>query len=220
MTQTNLSDRYIRQKDIVPAERLGTCKATVIGVGAIGRQVALQLAAIGVPSLQLVDFDTVEVENLSPQGYLEEDLGKPKVEATADLCRRLNGGIQVELAPQRFGRSMKVGNVVFVCVDSIVTRKLIYEALKDRVSLLVDTRMSAEVVRILAVADAKGRQHYPTTLFGAEEAQGGACTAKSTIYTANIAAGLAVGEFTKYIRSLPVDIDLSLNILTSEMTCA
>jgi sulfur carrier protein ThiS adenylyltransferase len=110
--------------------------------------------------------------------------------------------------------------VVFLCVDSIVTRKLIYEALKDRLSLLVDTRMSAEVVRILAVEDAKGRQHYPTTLFGAEEDQGGACTARSTIYTSNIAAGVAVGQFTKYLRGLPVDADLSLNILTSEMTCA
>jgi sulfur carrier protein ThiS adenylyltransferase len=215
----DLQNRYIRQKDLVPAERLETCKATVIGVGAIGRQVALQLAAIGVPSLQLIDFDSVEIENLSPQGYLEEDLGRPKVEATADLCRRVNSTVVMDLVPKRFGRSMKVGNVVFLCVDSIVTRKLIYEALKDRVSFLADTRMSAEVVRILAVVDAKGRQHYPTTLFGAEEAQGGACTAKSTIYTASIAAGLAVGEFTKYLRGLPVDLDLSLNILTAEMSC-
>lgn len=215
----NLQDRYIRQRDIVPAERLDTCKATVVGVGAIGRQVALQLTAIGVPSLQLIDFNTVEIENLAPQGYLEEDLGRPKVEATADVCHRLNSTIQIDLVPYRFGRSMKVGNVVFLCVDSIVTRKLIYDALKDRLSLLVDTRMSAEVVRILTVVDAMGRQHYPTTLFGAEEAQGGACTAKSTIYTANIAAGLAVGQFTRYLRGLPVDVDLSLNILTSEMTC-
>jgi sulfur carrier protein ThiS adenylyltransferase len=41
----------------------------VIGVGAIGRQVALQLAALGVPDLSLYDPDTVAVENLAPQGY-------------------------------------------------------------------------------------------------------------------------------------------------------
>ncbi len=40
--------RYSRQQDIVPSERLAGCKATVIGVGAIGRQVALQLTAMGV----------------------------------------------------------------------------------------------------------------------------------------------------------------------------
>jgi len=38
-------------------ERLHTCKATVIGVGAIGRQVALQLTSIGIRWLQIVDFD-------------------------------------------------------------------------------------------------------------------------------------------------------------------
>jgi sulfur carrier protein ThiS adenylyltransferase len=69
-------ERYSRQKDIVPSERIAACKATVIGVGAIGRQVALQLTAMGIPWLQLVDFDLVETSNLASQGYLEEDLGK------------------------------------------------------------------------------------------------------------------------------------------------
>ena len=55
------NERYSRQQDIVPHERLATCKATVIGVGAIGRQVALQLTAMGIPWLQLIDFDHVEV---------------------------------------------------------------------------------------------------------------------------------------------------------------
>ena len=43
-------ERYSRQKDVVPADRLAGCKATVIGVGAIGRQVALQLSAMGISS--------------------------------------------------------------------------------------------------------------------------------------------------------------------------
>ena len=75
-------ERYSRQQDIVPPERIARCKATVIGVGAIGRHVALQLAAVGVPWLQLVDFDVIETSNLASQGYLETDLGRLKVEAT------------------------------------------------------------------------------------------------------------------------------------------
>ena len=70
------NDRYSRQRDIIPPERLAACRATVIGVGAIGRQVALQLAAMGVPWLQLVDFDVVEPSNLASQGFLEKDLGR------------------------------------------------------------------------------------------------------------------------------------------------
>ena len=42
-------DRDIRQRGLVPPERLAACHAVVIGVGAIGRQVALQLAAVGMP---------------------------------------------------------------------------------------------------------------------------------------------------------------------------
>jgi len=54
----------------VPSERLAQLLVTVIGVGAIGRQVALQLAAIGVRQLQLVDFDRVDNTNITTQGYL------------------------------------------------------------------------------------------------------------------------------------------------------
>ncbi|MFO1045220.1 MAG: hypothetical protein U0941_25875 [Planctomycetaceae bacterium] len=35
-----MSDRFARQQDLVPADRLQALTATVIGVGAIGRQVA------------------------------------------------------------------------------------------------------------------------------------------------------------------------------------
>ncbi len=42
------SNRFARQEDLVPRDRLADIRATVIGVGAIGRNVALQLAAIGV----------------------------------------------------------------------------------------------------------------------------------------------------------------------------
>jgi len=56
---TTIQDRYVRQKELVPPDKLLDIKATVVGVGAIGRQVSLQLSAIGVPELQLIDFDQV-----------------------------------------------------------------------------------------------------------------------------------------------------------------
>ena len=214
---TNIVDRDLRQRDLVPPERLKQCQVTVVGVGAIGRQVALQLAAIGVPHMQLVDPDTVEAANLASQGYLEVDLGRAKVQATADLCRQMHSGIAIEQYPERFRRSMEVGDVVFCCVDSIATRKLIWEAVRDRTRLFVDGRMSAEVIRVLAAGDHASRQHYPTTLFAQAEAFQGACTAKSTIYTANIAAGMMVGQFARWLRALPVDPDLMLNLLSSEL---
>ena len=211
-------ERYSRQKDIVPPERIAQCRATVIGVGAIGRQVALQMAAIGIPWLQLVDFDVVEESNLASQGYLEEDLGKLKVEATAELCRRINSGLEVRVVPERFRRSMDVGNTVLCCVDRIDVRKLIWQAIGSQVSFWADGRMTAEVLRILTACDFESRKHYPETLFSAEEAHAGPCTAKTTIYCANIAAGLMVAQFTKYLRQLPIDADIQLNLLASELS--
>ena len=211
-------ERYSRQKDIVPAERIAACKATVIGVGAIGRQVALQLTAIGIPWLQLVDFDVVEESNLASQGYLEEDLGELKVEATAELCGKINSSAEIQVLPRRFRRSVEVGNVVFCCVDSIQVRQLIWGAVGEEVLFFCDGRMSAEVLRILTACDSDSRYHYPKTLFAAEEAYAGSCTAKTTIYCANIAAGLMVSQFTRFLRCLPIDPDLQFNLLSSELS--
>jgi len=74
--------RFARQAELVPLDRLADSSATVIGVGAIGRQVALQLAAMGMPTLQLIDFDEVELTNVTSQGYWQTDIGLSKVEAT------------------------------------------------------------------------------------------------------------------------------------------
>jgi sulfur carrier protein ThiS adenylyltransferase len=214
------NERYSRQRDLVPPERLAACKATVIGVGAIGRQVALQLTAMGIPWLQLVDFDSVEESNLASQGYLQDDLGRPKVEATADLCHQVNHMLEVHSLNTRFRRSMEIGSVIFCCVDAIDTRRLIWEAVKDKVDFWADGRMSAEVLRVLVAYDPVSRKHYPTTLFAAEEAFAGSCTAKTTIYCANIAAGLMLAQFAKWLRRLPIDPDLSLNLLACEISCS
>jgi len=212
-----MDERFSRQADIVPRERIMDCKATVIGIGAIGRQVAIQLTAIGVQHLQLIDFDNVEISNLATQGYLQKDLERPKVDVTAQLCREMNNDLNVELMLERFKRSTSVGNCVFVCVDSIVTRKHIWDSVKDRVNFLCDGRMSAEVLRVVTACDEKSRQYYPQTLFTAEQAQAGPCTAKTTIYCANIAAGFMLAQFTKYLRLLPVDPDIQVNLLASEI---
>jgi len=202
----------------VPAERIAGCTATVIGVGAIGRQVALQLTAMGIPHLQLIDFDLVETSHLASQGYLEQDLGRLKVEATASLCGQSNSRIETIPMAERFRRRMEIGNAIFCCVDKIDVRRLIWEAVKNTASFYVDGRMSAEVLRVLTARDSPSWHHYPTTLFRTEEAFIGPCTAKTTIYCANIAAGLMVAQFTKYLRQLPMESDIQLNLLASELS--
>ena len=220
MSEVQPDERFSRQRYIVPPVRIADCKATVIGVGAIGRQVALQLSAMGIPWLQLIDHDRIEWSNLASQGYLEGDMGKLKVNATLEQCWKINAATQIHAVPERFRRSMEIGNVIFCAVDRIDVRRLIWEAVKDRVNLFCDGRMSAEVLRILTACDFESRKHYPTTLFNTDEAFVGPCTAKTTIYCANVAAGFMLAQFTKYLRLLPIDADIQLNLLASELSVA
>jgi len=210
-------DRFNRQDDLVPQQALADLQVTVIGVGAIGRQVALQLAAIGARRLQLVDYDVVERTNITTQGYLAADVGQAKVTATARAVQELDSTIVVEQVQDRYRPKARLGEAVFCCVDSISARAAIWRSARSTCQFWCDGRMLGEVIRVLAVAEEEGREHYPTTLFEQSEAQAGQCTAHSTIYTANIAAGLMLHQFCRFVRSLPVDSDLLLNLLASDL---
>jgi sulfur carrier protein ThiS adenylyltransferase len=230
LESVDLSLRDIRQRDLVPPEKLSASHVLVIGVGAVGRQLALQLAATGVPRMTLVDDDHVAVENLAPQGYSPGDLGQPKVDATASWCLELQPDLVVETHTERFRRSstrdlacfdqQNQRLAVFCCVDSIVARQVVWESVRSQASFFADARMAAEVVRVLASDRPALDEHYQSTLFDTHQAYSGACTAKSTIYTASIAAGLMVAQFTRWLRGLPVDRDLLLNLLAAELTAS
>ena len=211
-------DRYQRQAELVPRPVIEGLTATVIGVGAIGRQVALQLASLGVGYLTLVDFDRVEEANVTTQGYLHRDVGTPKVIATAQLIERIDPQIRVQLVEDRFRPQLPVGDALFCCVDSITARSAIWRHVGHRCGYWCDGRMLGETMRIVTATERQGRDHYPSTLFLQAEAQVGACTARGVIYTACIAAGLMVHQFTRWLRKLPIDPDVSLNLLAGELS--
>lgn len=213
------TDRFERQRELVPRDKLSAETATVIGVGAIGRQVALQLTALGVPKLQLIDFDLVEPSNITSQGYLTADVGRPKVQATGDACQQLEHLMEVEEVRDRYRPSLALGSAVFCCVDSISTRATIWRSVEQRCRFWADGRMLGETIRVLAAAE-QGRKHYGTTLFPQSEAQAGRCTSRSTIYAASLAAALLVHQFTRYLRGLQLDVDATFNLLAGEYIVA
>lgn len=219
-SEATTHDRFVRQQDLVPRCRLSELTATVIGVGAIGRQVALQLAAIGTPRLQLIDFDSVDMTNVTTQGYAKSDIGSPKVFAAERAINGLDSGIEVTLIQDRFRARQPIGNVVFCCVDSISTRATIWRGVNDRCHFWADGRMLGETLRVLVAHDVSSRQHYGATLFPQRDAQAGSCTSRSTIYAASIAAGLMVHQFTRWLRGIASDPDTSLNLLAGELFAA
>lgn len=214
------TDRYVRQRDLVPRHDLEQLTCTVIGIGAIGRNVALQLAAVGARRIQLIDFDEVDTTNVTTQGYEAGDIGRPKVLATADALLQLDPAIDVTTIPDRYRSKLDIGEAVFCCVDSISARAAIWRSVRPRCRFWCDGRMLGETMRVLTVSDATEFDHYATTLFSQADAHRGSCTSQSTIYTASIAAGLMLHQFARWIRGQPTDTDTLFNLLSAELTVA
>ncbi len=211
-------NRFTRQSELVPEDRLESISCSVLGVGAIGRQVAIQLAALGARKIQLVDFDTVDLTNVTTQGYLVDDIGQAKVLATSEAIHRLDRSIQVTTVQDRYRAKLDIGEAVFCCVDSIAARAAIWRSARSRCQFWADGRMLGEVIRILALSRTGEPNRYEETLFPQAEAQQGSCTSRSTIYTASIAAGVMLHQFTRWLRDIPVDFDTTLNLLAGEWT--
>jgi molybdopterin/thiamine biosynthesis adenylyltransferase len=77
-------------------EKLMAAKVLVIGAGGLGSPAAMYLAAAGVGTLGLVDFDRVELSNLQRQLLHDtDDVGRPKVESARERLHDLNPGVEV-----------------------------------------------------------------------------------------------------------------------------
>jgi sulfur-carrier protein adenylyltransferase/sulfurtransferase len=71
--------------------KLMEAKVLVIGAGGLGSPAAMYLAAAGVGTLGLVDFDDVELSNLQRQLLHDtSDVGRPKVDSARDRLRDMN----------------------------------------------------------------------------------------------------------------------------------
>jgi sulfur-carrier protein adenylyltransferase/sulfurtransferase len=79
-------------------EKLKAARVLCIGAGGLGSPVALYLAAAGIGTLGIVDFDVVDSSNLQRQVlFTTEDVGKPKVERAAARIKALNPFIEVRM---------------------------------------------------------------------------------------------------------------------------
>ena len=77
-------------------QRLGAARVLIAGAGGLGCPAALYLAAAGIGTLGIADYDTVSISNLHRQVlYREEDAGLLKVAVAAAALRRQNPHIEV-----------------------------------------------------------------------------------------------------------------------------
>src|SRR6476659_4165690 len=77
-------------------QRLKAAKVLCIGTGGLGSPLCLYLAAAGVGTIGLVDFDVVDVSNLQRQIiHFTSDVGRPKVTSAQEKLQALNPGLTV-----------------------------------------------------------------------------------------------------------------------------
>jgi sulfur-carrier protein adenylyltransferase/sulfurtransferase len=109
-------------------------KVLILGTGALGSPVSLYLAAAGVGTLGLVDFDVVDASNLQRQIiHTTERVGMLKTESAQKAINALNPGVKVirhdvRLNSENVMDIVKDYDVVVNCGDNFPTRYLINDA--------------------------------------------------------------------------------------------
>lgn len=217
---TDMNSRFSRQESILPPSKLAQERIILIGAGAVGRQVGIQLAAGGAMHVQVVDFDLVEMVNVATQGYSFGDVGKLKAEVLAETMRGLSpeGGSFTTRCDMWSPANAKLyePTILFSCVDNMEARASIYKFFQktDSVKLLVDGRMLGETIRFITVQ--RGDSHYEGTLFTDRQAAQGRCTSQSTYYASSILASLLIRQLSMHLREYRLDIrdkDRKVNLL-------
>jgi len=114
--------------------RLKNARVLVIGAGGLGSPALMYLAAAGVGTLGIVDFDVVDESNLQRQIiHGHSDIGRSKAQSAADTIRELNPLVKVNLhefrlepdnAVELFGQY----DLILDGTDNFATRYLVNDA--------------------------------------------------------------------------------------------
>jgi hypothetical protein len=207
---------FWRQTDLVDPDQLGF-PLTLIGAGGIGSPVALAVAKMGCRRITLYDPDIVEQHNLPNQVYRSRDVGRPKVEALAELLGEFAApavqAIQAAVAGQQ------LNGVVVSAVDSMASRERIWrDSIRFRVGvpLYIDARMGAQVCRVLSVrpCDPDDVRRYEATLYADDAAAEDPCTAQAIIYTTFGVGALVANQIKRFACTEPLAGDIVFDFVT------
>ena len=115
-------------------EKLKASKVLIIGAGGLGSPLAMYLAAAGVGTIGLVDFDVVDLTNLQRQIlHSTADVGKSKLESARETINGINPHVKVEmyethLTSENAFEILKPYDIVVDGTDNFPTRYLTNDA--------------------------------------------------------------------------------------------
>ncbi|MEI8132266.1 MAG: ThiF family adenylyltransferase [Leptolinea sp.] len=105
-------------------EKVEQAQVMVIGAGALGNEVIKNLALMGVGNILIVDFDTIELANLSRSVlFRESDTSRNKAEVAAARAKELNPNINVQYLHGDISNQVGLGvfrrmDVIIGCLDN------------------------------------------------------------------------------------------------------
>lgn len=185
----------------------------IIGCGAIGSTIAENLVRLGITRITLWDFDYVEAHNIANQMFRFKDIGKPKVEAVAEILREINPEIELTIRDTPY-KIQRLSGYVFLCVDNIETRK---EIVKQNwhnpyINTMFDFRMRLTDAQHYATPwdNIKEKENFLNSMqFSHEEAQKetplSACgTTLSVAPTVRVISAYGVSNFINKVLGKPL----------------
>lgn len=113
---------------------LRTAKVLCVGAGGLGAPLALYLAAAGVGTIGLVDFDVVDFTDLQRQVlYTTDDVGRPKLQVAKERLQAMNPNIEVRTYEARLTRENALDifadyDIIVDGTDNFATRYLVNDA--------------------------------------------------------------------------------------------
>ncbi|MGH1427160.1 MAG: molybdopterin-synthase adenylyltransferase MoeB [Arenicella sp.] len=115
-------------------QRLKSSKVLVVGAGGLGSPTLMYLAAAGIGTIGILEFDIVEESNLQRQIiHGVSDIGKPKASSAAESIHEINPYISVIIHPERLENHnaleiIKDYDLVIDGTDNFATRYLVNDA--------------------------------------------------------------------------------------------
>lgn len=184
----------------------------IIGVGATGSFVAMQIARMGVPVLNIYDFDDVEIHNIPNQYYDTEDIGKLKIDALDEKLHKINPDITVNKSNAKVTAEdiSKMEGYVFLLVDSMKVRKELWEAAKNNPNIINvwESRLGSDQARVysLPIEEGKDYSKYEQDFYDDDNAEVSACGTSITVLPIVLqTASLMIVQFIDLVMDNPVE---------------
>jgi molybdopterin/thiamine biosynthesis adenylyltransferase/rhodanese-related sulfurtransferase len=115
-------------------KRLKNAKVLIVGAGGLGSPALMYLAAAGVGTLGIVEFDVVDESNLQRQIiHGQSDVGRSKAESARDSVQQINPFVEVVLHEERLDSTNAMGifeqyDLIVDGTDNFATRYLVNDA--------------------------------------------------------------------------------------------